>query len=277
VAHGALSAFILARQAGLKADFPREHGEWEKRPIVLLPSPLTSTGTPFLTHVHSDFYERARKYVEAGGFLYASLAADAAVPDMEALFGASLVDTAIVSEVTLRMVAPMGTLKPGDTFRFPVPGTGPRYWGSLLDVKGGTVVAVDQEGRPALVTHALGAGKTLLSAYPLETYLATTPSAFETADETHRVYEAFREWVGVKPLVHTDQPSVEAVALRGASRGYVVLVNHSAERRRVTVTATLPIRALRRLTPAGAKDLPVQGSTWQTEIEPYDGVVAEWR
>jgi endo-1,4-beta-mannosidase len=272
-----LSAFILARQAGLKADFPREHGDWEKRPIVLLPSPLTSTGLPFLTHVHSDFYERARKYVEAGGSLYASVAADAAVPDMEALFGASLVDSAVVSELTLKMVAPVGALKPGDTFRFPVPGASPRYWGSLLDVKSGQVVAVDQEGRPALVTHALGAGKTLLSAYPLETYLASTPSAFENADKTHLLYEAFREWAAVQPLFRTDHPAVEVTALRGASRGYAVLVNHSPERRTVTMTTTLPIQSLRQVGPDGTSELAGQGSSWRIEIDPWDGVVAEWR
>jgi endo-1,4-beta-mannosidase len=273
----ALSAFILARQAGLKADFPREHGGWEKRPILLLPSPLTSTGTPFLTHVHSDFYERARKYVEAGGFLYASVAADAAIPDMEALFGASLVDSAVVSEVTLKMVAPLGALKPGDTFRFAVPGASPRYWGSLLDVRSGEVVAVDQDGRPALVTHTLGAGKTLLSAYPLETWLASTPSAFENADRTHLLYEAFREWAGVQPLFRTDHPSVEATVLRGASRGYAILVNHSAERRTVTVATTLPIQGLRQIAPDAARSLALQGSSWQVEIDPYDAVVAEWK
>ena len=273
----ALSAFVLARQAGLKADFPREHGEWEKHPIVLLPSPLTSTGTPFLTHVHSDFYDRARKYVEAGGFLYASVAADAAVPDMEALFGASLVDSAIVSEVTLKMVAPLGPLRPGDSFRFPVPGASPRYWGSLLEAKGGDVVAVDQDGRPALVAHTLGAGKTLLCAYPIESWLASTPAAFETTDRTHLLYEAFREWAGVRPLFRTDHPAVEAVALRGASRGYAVLVNHSAERRTVTVTTALPIHGLRQITLDGPRDLARQGSAWQVEIDPWDGLVAEWR
>jgi hypothetical protein len=272
----ALSTFILAREAGLKADFPREHGDWEKRPIVFLPSPLTSTGAPFLTHVHSDFYERARKYVDAGGSLYASVAADAAVPDMEPLFGASLVDSAVVSEVTVKMVAPLGALKAGDTFRFSVPGASTRYWGSLLEVKSGEVVAVDQEGRPALVTHTLGAGKTLLSAYPLETYLASTPSAFEAADTTHLLYEAFREWAGVRPLFRTDHPSVEATALRGAKRGYVVLVNHSAEGRTVTVTTSLPIHGLRRIAPDAVTELAARGSGWPVEIDPWDGVVAEW-
>ena len=41
------------------------------------------------------------------------------------------------------------------------------------------MIAVDQDGRPALVAHELGKGKTLLSAYPLEHYLAHVPSVFD--------------------------------------------------------------------------------------------------
>jgi len=99
----ALTSFILARQAGLKADFPREYADWEKRLMLFLPSPITSTSDPFLVHVHSDFYEKARKYVDKGGFLYASVASDGAVPEMTSLFGARIVDRAISSEVTVVM------------------------------------------------------------------------------------------------------------------------------------------------------------------------------
>ncbi|HXY41367.1 MAG TPA: hypothetical protein VEQ10_16955 [Vicinamibacteria bacterium] len=272
-----LTSFILARRAGLKADFPREHGDWEKRPLVFLPSPLTSTGTPFLTHVHSDFYARARAYVEAGGSLYASVAADAAIPEMEGLFGASLADAAPVSELALRLVAPFGGLAPGRTFHFSVPGSGSRYWGQLLEVKGGSVVAVDQDGRPALVTHALGGGRTLLSAYPLEAYLAATPTAFEKPEDSHLLYQAFRDWAGVRSLVRTDQPAVEATALEGAGRGYFVLVNHSPQRQGVSVTTTLPVRELRQVTPGGLLRLAADGPRWRADIDPWDGVVLEYR
>src|SRR5215470_17963273 len=95
--------------------------DWDKRPMVFLPSPITSTSDPFLAHVHSDFYEKARKYVERGGFLYASLASDGAVPEMSSLFGARIVDRAISSEVTIKITQPFGNLKPGDTFHFTVP------------------------------------------------------------------------------------------------------------------------------------------------------------
>ena len=67
--------------------------------------------------------------MEGGGFLYASVAADAAIPDMETIFGARLVDTAVVSEVTIKIVEPFGGLKPGDTFHYSLPGANPRVWG----------------------------------------------------------------------------------------------------------------------------------------------------
>ena len=94
--------------------------------MLFLPSPLTSTASN-IVHVHSDFYEKARKYVE-GGALYASVAADAAIPDMETIFGAHLVD-ANPKRFTLKMVEPFGDLKPGDTFHYSVPAATPRSMG----------------------------------------------------------------------------------------------------------------------------------------------------
>ncbi|MGH9760962.1 MAG: beta-galactosidase, partial [Blastocatellia bacterium] len=184
-----LSSYILTRQAGLKADFPREYADWSKHKMILLPSPLTSTESN-LVHVHSDFWTRARKYVEQGGALYASVSGDAAIPNMVEIFGARLADRVPVNEVTLKIVAPFGDLKPGDTFHYLPDSKGPRHWGAILEVQDGTVIAVDQDGRPALVANALGSGKTLLCAYPIESYLAVTPGVFDGSENTHRIYEA---------------------------------------------------------------------------------------
>ena len=108
----ALSAFILAHRAGLRPAFPRESGDWQKYPLLLLPSPLTSTDSIFV-HVHTSFWEQAAAYVQGGGVLYASLAADAAIPEMAALFGARMTDSVVVGEVTLRIVKPFGDLRAG--------------------------------------------------------------------------------------------------------------------------------------------------------------------
>jgi hypothetical protein len=214
--------------------------------------------------------------VTQGGFLYASVGADAAIPEMEQLFGARLADTVTASDVTLKIVAPFGDLKVGDTFHYSVP-SGPRYWGALLEVKQGQVIAVDQGGRPALVANNVGAGKTLLSAYPLEVYLANVPSVFEKPEDTHRIYQAFRDWTGVKSLFRTDRSSVEVNALNGQHRGYAVLVNHSSQVQIVTVTTTLPVRSLNRITSTGSQPIQLDGSSWKMEIAPYDGAVVEWK
>ena len=137
-----LSAFILAHRAGLQPALPREADGWKQYPLLLLPSPLTATD-PIFVHLHTDFWERATSYVKDGGVLYASLAANAAIPDMTSLFGARMTDTVVVSELTLTIVKPLGDLVPGETFHFTVPGATAKYWGTGLEVEGGEVIAVD--------------------------------------------------------------------------------------------------------------------------------------
>ncbi len=271
-----LSAFILAHRAGLQPALPREADDWGRYPLVLLPSPLTATD-PIFVHLHTDFWERASSYVKNGGALYASLAANAAIPDMAALFGARMTDTVVVSELTLKIVKPLGDLVPGDTFHFTAPGATAKYWGTGLEVDGGEVIAVDANQRPALVAHQLGKGRTLLSAYPLEAWLGSQPEAFENHETAHRLYRALREWSGVRPRVSTDQPSVEASALTGRSHGYIVLANHSGETLKTRVVTASPLHELRRLDTQGATALQGDKDGWSIELPAYGGAILEWR
>jgi endo-1,4-beta-mannosidase len=272
-----LAAFILARRAGLKADLPREYSAWETRPLLLLPSPLTSTERN-LVHVHTDFWDKVRAYVRQGGTVYASLCADAAIPEMGDLFGATLADHAPAGEVTLTIVAPLGDLAPGEVFRFHPFGGNPRHWPATLDLAGGQVIAADQAGRPALVAHTAGRGRALLSAYPLESYLATSPAAFEGQEPAHRIYRALRTWAGVTPRFTTDQPSVEVSALLGqGGRGYAVLANHRPEPQRVTVASRDALRSVALVAAAGLQPIALQGRGWEMDIEGYGGAVIEWK
>ncbi|HEX3662911.1 MAG TPA: cellulase family glycosylhydrolase [Acidobacteriaceae bacterium] len=270
-----LSSYILARQAGVKPDFPREYADWQKYSMVLLPSPLTSTNS-MMIHLHSDFWGKARSYVENGGVLYASVSGDAAIPEMGALFGARLVDHAPVRDVILKVVAPFGSLKPGDTFTYSASPDAPEQWAATLEVKGGEVIAVDQDGRPALVAHRLGKGSTLLCAYPIESYLANQPSAFEGAQSTWRLYQSLIEWAGVRRLVWTDNPSVEAAALNGEHRGYFVLVNHSPQAQHVALHTSLPVTEVEGVTSEGIR--PVAGGAGATvDLQPWEGAVLAWK
>jgi hypothetical protein len=244
--------------------------------LLLLPSPLTSTDS-FLVHVHTDFWEKARRYVADGGTLYASLCGDAAIPEMESLFGARLVDHSPASEVTLKVVTPWGGLNPGDTFYYSAGAGGPRQWAATLAVHGGTVIAVDQDGRPALVANRLGKGATLLGAYPLESYLADLPAAFDKEENTYRIYRALGDWAGVKPRFRTDQFSVEAASLDAPDHGYVVVVNHSAKSQQVRVTSALRLKSVQRMTPNGEQPVSLQGSGWSLDLQPYGAAVFAWR
>ncbi len=271
-----LSTYILAHQAGMKSDLPREYGAWQKHPMVLLPSPLTSTDN-VLVHLHSDFWASARKYVENGGALYASVSSDAAIPEMQEIFGARLSDHVAVRNVTLTMVSPFGDLKPGDSFHYEADPGSPSQWAATLEVGDGKVLAVDQDGKPALVLHQLGRGSTLLCAYPIESYLANTPSAFDKNEDTYRIYTAFRDAVHLQPLIHTDDPSVEASALDGKNHGYIVIVNHAASIKHVSLSGSLPIHSLTRLPGGEGRQVAGGGTRWTLDLKPYEGTVLEWR
>ena len=271
-----LSSYILTRRAGMKAAFPREYDDWQKYPMLVLAAPLTSTDTAFV-HVHTDFWAKAKAYVENGGVVYASVSADAAIPGMVEIFGARLVDSAPAREVTLKIVAPFGGLKPGDTFTYSASPDTMNQWTATLEVGSGQVIAVDQDGRPALVAHSLGKGKTLLSAYPIETYLANQPVAFEGKDATYRIYQALRDWAGVKPVVWTDDPSVESAALNAKDHGYLIVVNHTAQSRQVSIQTSLPVHTLSRVTANGKQAVAQQQSGWSLKLDPYDGAVLDWK
>ncbi len=271
-----LSAFILAKEAHLEVGFPREYDSWEKVPLLLMPSPLTSTSLSF-NHVHTTFWRRAQSYVEAGGTLYASLSGDAAMPEMQDLFGASLEDRIIPpGSVEIEMVQDFHGLKKGDRFRYQA-GPSPADIGYLLRVTAGQIIALDQEGNPAMVAHALGQGQTLLSAYPLERYLAQTPAAFEGEEPTWRLYRALKKYTGLTSLFECDHPKVELGLLPRSNEGYLVAVNHGLESIRTPVTTALSLAEVRELAPDGAKPLAHDEHGWEIALDGFCGTIFHWR
>ena len=261
-----LNSFVLARRAGLRASFPREYSDWSKLPIVLLPSPLTAS-KPNLLHVHTVFWQRAAEFVRGGGVLYLSLNGESAIPGMEELTGARLADRVPARTVRIKVTEPFGDLNPGDEFVFDA-GGGAGEWGVLLEARGGRVIAVDQDGRPALIANQLGKGKVLTCGYPIEKYLAHVPAAYGDGDNSQRIYRALADWAGVRPLFRTDRADVEASALTGSGRGYVVLTNHSDTARDVTVTSRTPLRNAQLVTSDGVAPLEVRGERYRALQEP---------
>jgi endo-1,4-beta-mannosidase len=270
-----LSTLILGRQAGLKVGFLREKLCWNHRSMLLLPAPLTSTAEN-LVHVHTSFWESAKHYVQGGLSLYASLCADVAIPDMDELFGARLADHASVSEVTLKVLTGFGDLQPGETFHFEVDAGNPRNWPATVDLKGGQVIAIDQDGRPALVANQYGKGKTLLCTYPVESYLAQASAAFEGQQNLYKVYQAFRLWVGVEALFTTDHPMVEVSALVGEKRGYAVFANHGPHALDVKVSSRLALKSIRQVNPSGFQEKKFNHQDFEISLDGFNGAILEW-
>ncbi|MGA9595422.1 MAG: beta-galactosidase, partial [Acidimicrobiia bacterium] len=229
-----LSTFINGRRAGLAVAMPREYSDLDRYPMLLLPSPVTSTEYN-LVHLHTTFWKTAEQYVRDGGSIYASVCADAAIPEMHELFGAILADHTPVDTVELTIVEPIGSLEAGETFSYKVDPRNVSEWPAIIEPRGGTIVAVDADGRPAIIANQHGSGHTLLSAFPLECYQARTPNAFSTGEPTHRLYRALAEWSGITPFMTTDQPSVEVGILSGDHEGYAVVTRHTAATAPVTV------------------------------------------
>jgi hypothetical protein len=103
------------------------------------------------------------------------------------------------------------------------------------------------------------------------------PSAFEKPEDTQRVYEAFRNWTGLKPSFQSSEPSVEVSALNADHRGYVIVVNHSAQPRKVTISTTLPVHSLNRIEPDGQHAIQLNGANWNMDVSPYEAAVIEWK
>ncbi|HEY3311025.1 MAG TPA: beta-galactosidase [Anaerolineales bacterium] len=271
-----LSSLILTRRAGYKPAMPREYSHWQDHPALFVPSPLTSTEAN-LVHVHTLFWETVQEYLAGGGNVYASLCADAAIPEMDGIFGARLLDHAPVEGASLQIVKPFGDLETGEVFNFRLDRAKPRNWPATLEISSGEVIAIDQDGRPALVANQSGKGKTLLCTYPIESYLATQPTAFEGKENTHRLYRAFLEWAGVQPLFRTDVASVEAGALAGEGRGYVVLANHRAEQIEVSLSTRLAISSLTQTGGGQSRPLPKEDGSWKLVISGHGGMILEWK
>lgn len=274
-----LSTFLLAKQAHFDAGFPREYASWEQFPLLLLPSPLTSTGRT-IDHPHTTFWRRAQRYVESGGVIYASLCADAAIPEMADLFGAFLADRIIIgAEVELKFVQDFGDLPKGTKFSyFPSSRSSPADWGCLLELQGGEVVAVDGRGNPAIVIFARGQGRTILVSYPVERYLAQIPGAFETDELSWRLYRALRIHSGIAPRFDCDSPSVELGTLLGPHDwGYVVAVNHGSVQVKTEVFSPDPLKRVWSV-PRKDRDEPVMDHhSWEIELGPFEGKVYEWQ
>ncbi|HEX5951102.1 MAG TPA: hypothetical protein VFZ96_08870, partial [Actinomycetota bacterium] len=204
---------------------------WPDARLLLLPAPLASTSSSLL-HVRTGFWQGAQAFFARGGTLYLSCSADVAIPEMDDLAGCRIADRAPAGgPATLRFVEDWGPFRVGDELALPDAPPGPRHdlhlRGVRIEVSDARPVAVDGDGRPALVVAERGAGRTVTSAYPVELLSAARPDAHGPSDRSHGLYDGLLRAAGITPAA--AHPDVSTGTLLGPVGGLVVCTNHGPE------------------------------------------------
>lgn len=194
-----LEAHVLARCAGVRANFVREDADplrvGEKR-LIMAPS------TQKLT---APYWKRIEEYVRAGGTFYCSYFAGAVpvhvgmwIPNFERLFGCrhrltyGLVDSP-PDPVDVEFARGFGDIAPGTSWMLAPEGSWPGKTYCPVEPTSAQVIASDQGGWPVLLKNALGEGTVYFCTHPIEYYLAAAADSRSYA-ECAAIYRAvFRE------------------------------------------------------------------------------------
>ena len=225
-------AYVAAREADLPVGIVRERDG--------IPDDLRLLLAPSVKMLTTRGWGRLRELATAGATVYVSwFAGDHDVQrgpwyaDLDDLFGVrqqlsyGLVEPVEGETVTWTFVVAFGGIPAGTDLTFAV-GGGPDARSYLpVEADGAEVVAVDGDGRPALLRHAVGAGHTVLSTYPVEYLAALTPRV--NPEPTHRLYDALAFEAGVVRDVRVEDPSVHVGELvHRDGRRFVWLISQSA-------------------------------------------------
>jgi endo-1,4-beta-mannosidase len=227
-----LQAYVAAREADLPVALVRERDDLRSRArLYLVPSAklLTAPGLDRLREAASD-----------GATVYASYFAGSTpqqrgpwLASLNETFGVrhrlryGLVDPILDDEVELRFVRDFGDIAAGTRLSFHVAGTPSARSYLPVDSADADVVAIDGHGRPALLCHTVGEGRTVLCTYPVEHMAARTPNA--NPESTWRLYAALADVAGVRRPIRVADPRVLVGRLRSGDAETVLFVNCSSE------------------------------------------------
>jgi endo-1,4-beta-mannosidase len=137
-------------------------------------------------------------------------------------------DTVAAGEVTFTLTAGFGTLAEGATLAFHLAG-GAHSRGYLpVRPAGAQVVAVDGDGRPALLVRRVGQGSVVLCTYPVEHMAALGGQGCAAA--ASGLYDALARHAGVRRVITVDDPRVGCdVLVREDGQRFAWLVSQGEE------------------------------------------------
>ncbi len=154
-------------------------------------------------------------------------------PWLEQVFGVAhhlrygVADTIEGREVTFLLLSDVGELVSGSRLEFPVAGEGPGRSYILVEPTSAEVLAVDHEGRPALLRNRVGDGSMVFCTYPLEFMAASRPAA--NPEPTWQLYSALAELAGVGRPVRVHDPRIIIGAVKVGERDAYLALNVSPD------------------------------------------------
>ncbi|WP_432572607.1 glycoside hydrolase 5 family protein [Kineococcus sp. SYSU DK005] len=204
-------AYVAAREADLPLVFSREvDGLDQDASLYLLPS---------VRQLLAPTWAWLRERAEAGATVYASVCAGDEpvqrgpwVPHLGELFGVEhqllygLAEPIEDDVVQIRIVRDFGSLRAGEVLPARAAGTADSRTYLPVVPAGADVIATDAHERPLLLEHRVGAGRMVLSTYPLENMAAC--SARVNPEPTWRVYDALALLAGARRDVRVADPLI---------------------------------------------------------------------
>lgn len=260
-----LEAYTLARMAGFDVVFIRELALPPSEQVRLLLAPFADLLAPT--------WYKLQGWVEAGGVLWAGFGN--AVPNLEELFGvrperwAKFPSPPQGERTELRMVETFGDLRPKE--QVAVSAVEAPYL-SVAPTKA-RVLAVDQQGRPALTINAVGQGKAFFCPRSLEWLLASGAEPHRRSP-VHRLYRALRSEAGISPPFEAAQPLLSLSVLEdGSEMRLLVAVNQSDAPLEEEVRCERPPRRV--LDVESGEELEVREGKFRLSLKPWGVRVLE--
>ena len=227
-----LQSYVAALEADLPVQLVRERdGLHTEAPLILAPCAklLTAPGI-----------DRLRDLARDGATVYLSYFAGSSTNQrgpwlawLAEIFGVrhglryGLVDPIAGDEAVLEFVRDFGDIVAGTRLRFAVAGEDSARAFLPVEPAGAEIVAIDGQGRPALLQFELGSGSTVLCTYPLEHMAARTPRV--NPEDTWRLYSALGHVAGVARPIRVDDPRVLVGRVRNGATETTIFINCSSD------------------------------------------------
>jgi endo-1,4-beta-mannosidase len=228
-----LQSYIAAREADLPVALVRERDG--------IPAGARLYIAPCAKLLTAPGLERLRDLADAGATVYLSYFAGSTANQrgpwlswLPEIFGVrhtlryGLVDPIEDDVAAFTFVESFGDIEEGTTLSFRVAGEPSARAYLPVEPCGARVIAVDAYGRPALLSHTIGSGSTVLCTYPLEHMAARTPRA--NPESTWEIYSALAIHAGVSRPVRVADPRVLVGRLRQPKFDTALFVNCSGDR-----------------------------------------------